>query len=64
MCELSFYEYLKQMWARHGAIVEHRLVAHYHDDGSITFYIHPLNKDGITPDYQVIGNQLVQINKG
>jgi hypothetical protein len=30
-------------------------------DGQVTFYVHPLGKDGITHDYLVKGNQLIQI---
>jgi hypothetical protein len=54
---MTFEEYLRQELARSGAI-DFRFRATVNADGSVSFYVHPLGKDGDTRDFIVSGNTL------
>jgi hypothetical protein len=57
---MTFEEYLK--YGVDKGITAYRLApVVMGTDGQVTFYIHPLGKDGITHDYLVKGNQLIRI---
>jgi hypothetical protein len=52
---MTLYEYLRKNLTRndpHPAI-DHALRAELHADGRISFYIHPENRDGVTPEYWI-----------
>lgn len=40
------------------SVIDHSLRAELHEDGRISFYIHPAGVDGETPDFWVVGNEL------
>ncbi len=55
---MTFEQYLKQYGDR---LQEYRLVATVNEDGHVSFYIHPIGRDGGTPVYAVTGNALSPI---
>ena len=55
----TFEEYLAGGEAQ--GIGEYRLCPFVKPDGTVTFYIHPLGKNGTTADYRVMGNDLIRI---
>jgi hypothetical protein len=57
---MSLFEYLEQNLKRTEPypVTDHVLRAEQHEDGRISFYIHPQGVDGATPDFWVEGNTL------
>lgn len=49
--------YLADCMAR--GLIDHALRASQDVDGNIRFYLHPLDADGATPQFQVAGNSVV-----
>jgi hypothetical protein len=57
---MTFEEYLKDGVDK--GITAYRLApVVMGTDGQVTFYVHPLGKDGITHDYLVKGNHLIRV---
>lgn len=49
-------DYLRQA-TEHG-VIDFALRCHTKPDGSVEFYIHPLNKSGVTADFTTKGDQI------
>ena len=59
--ETSLFNYLLANLQRETpySVIDHQLRAELHEDGRISFYIHPDGVDGETPSFYVDGNQLI-----
>ena len=55
---VSFEDYLAGCLNRIVPVIDHSLRAERLPDGRITFYIHPANVDGDTPNFFVSRNEL------
>lgn len=62
---MSFYEYLRANLTRNDPFpaIDHALRAELHADGRISFYIHPDNRDGITPTYWISDAGIFEVRK-
>lgn len=51
-------QYLREMFFR--GYIDHRIRAQVHADGAVTFYIHTMNTNSDTLDFEVRMNDLVE----
>lgn len=56
---MTLEQYLQKFAAQN--IIDHALRVSVDEDGCVSFYIHPLNANGDTLDFEVEGNQLTPI---